>query len=367
MNRVAVFVDAGYLFAQGTTALTGAKKERHFTDLKSEKLLRALRSVVNERSGHGDLLRVYWYDAIPKSGLTSQQQGIAAADHIKLRLGLINEYGRQKGVDSLIVTDLVELSRNKAISDAVLLSGDEDMRIGVEIAQSLGVRVHLLGIAPARGSQSWKLRLEADTNTEWNRETVAEFLEVHAPLVPNRSNSSTKQTAGPVSPVIESGLREVVQAFLGDLTDGETAEFLDTSLPDGFLPKSHDGRLLAICREKIGRDLTDPERLWLRRLVRTTVAGKNPGSDPAPMVPTIAAPGPTVIEETVTDFSGDLSETEKERLLDGWRQSPAVPPEYDGRLLAECRTRLGRDLTPKERRELRQMFKEQIGRRAVAT
>ena len=93
----------------------------------------------------------------------------------------------------------------------------------------------------------------------------------------------------------------------------------------------------------------------------------NPGSDPAPMVPTIAAPGPTVIEEIVTEFSGDLSETEKERLLDAWRQSPAVPPEHDGQLLAECRTRLGRDLTPKERRELRQMFKEQIGRRAVAT
>ena len=65
MDRVAVFVDAGYLFAQGATALTGTKKERHFTRLNSEKLLRALRSVVNERSGHGDLLRVYWYGAIP--------------------------------------------------------------------------------------------------------------------------------------------------------------------------------------------------------------------------------------------------------------------------------------------------------------
>ena len=48
MDRVAVFVDAGYLFAQGATALTGAKKERHFTRLNSEKLLRALRSVVND-------------------------------------------------------------------------------------------------------------------------------------------------------------------------------------------------------------------------------------------------------------------------------------------------------------------------------
>ena len=46
--------------------------------------------------------------------------------------------GRQKGVDSLIVTDLIELARNHAISDAVLLAGDEELRIGVQIAQSLG-------------------------------------------------------------------------------------------------------------------------------------------------------------------------------------------------------------------------------------
>jgi uncharacterized LabA/DUF88 family protein len=34
----------------------------------------------------------------------------------------------------LIGTDLIELARNHAISDAVLLSGDEDLRIGVQIA-----------------------------------------------------------------------------------------------------------------------------------------------------------------------------------------------------------------------------------------
>ena len=32
MERVAIFVDAGYLFAQGSTCLTGSKKNR--SDLK---------------------------------------------------------------------------------------------------------------------------------------------------------------------------------------------------------------------------------------------------------------------------------------------------------------------------------------------
>ena len=56
-------------------------------------------------------------------------------DNVKLRLGQLNSAGQQKGVDSLIVTDLMELARNKAISDAVVVTGDEDIRIAVQIAQ----------------------------------------------------------------------------------------------------------------------------------------------------------------------------------------------------------------------------------------
>ena len=87
-------------------------------------------------------------------------------DNVKLRLGQLNSAGQQKGVNSLIVTDLMELARNKAISDAVVVTGDEDIRIGVQIAQSHGVRVHLLGIGGAtnKGSQSLTLQTaEADT------------------------------------------------------------------------------------------------------------------------------------------------------------------------------------------------------------
>ena len=88
---------------------------------------------------------------------------------MKVRLGFINSAGQQKGVDSLIVTDLIGLARQKAICDALLISGDEDVRIGVQIAQNYGVRVHLLGIAPSRANQSIQLVHEADTSQEWAR------------------------------------------------------------------------------------------------------------------------------------------------------------------------------------------------------
>ena len=58
---------------------------------------------------------------------------------------------------------MIALARNRAISDAVLVSGDEDLRVGVQQAQEFGVRVHLVGIKPGRGSQSLFLLQEADT------------------------------------------------------------------------------------------------------------------------------------------------------------------------------------------------------------
>jgi uncharacterized LabA/DUF88 family protein len=100
---------------------------------------------------------VYWDDGAISPKLTFEHSTLAHMDYVKLRLGFVTGRGQQKGVDSLIVTDLIDLARNRAINDAVVLSGDEDIRIGVQIAQSFGVRVHLIGIIPSRGSQSIQL------------------------------------------------------------------------------------------------------------------------------------------------------------------------------------------------------------------
>ena len=118
------------------------------------------------------LLRVYWYDGVLRNNRPSIEQDlIRQTANTKLRLGLVNSRGQQKEVDSLIVTDSIEIARNRAITDALILSGDEDIKIGVQVAQTFGVRIHFLGIKPARGSQSDTLMMEADTCHEWN-ETV---------------------------------------------------------------------------------------------------------------------------------------------------------------------------------------------------
>jgi uncharacterized LabA/DUF88 family protein len=163
--RVAVFVDAGYVYAQGSTAITGLKspKPRDQIILREASIVSLLKLRASECSKGKELLRIYWYDGAPSSGPSISQVSKGKLDDVKLRLGQLNSEGQQKGVDSLIVTDLMELARNKAISDAVVVTGDEDIRVGVPLAQSLGVRAHLLEISGPKSSQLLFLLHEADT------------------------------------------------------------------------------------------------------------------------------------------------------------------------------------------------------------
>lgn len=180
--RVAVFVDAGYVYAQGSLLISGseAKKPRIKINIEAKAIVSLLTKFASSASGEKELLRIYWYDGAPATGQSAEQSKFAQVDNVKLRLGQLNSAGQQKGVDSLIVTDLTELARNKAITDAVVLAGDEDIRIAVQIAQNHGVRVHLLGIdgVSQRGSQSISLQDEADTVKVWSKSEVKSFMTV---------------------------------------------------------------------------------------------------------------------------------------------------------------------------------------------
>ena len=171
-----------------------------------------------------------------------EQQRLADADDVKLRLGIISPSGQQKGVDSLIVTDLVELARNQAVSDAVLLSGDEDVRIGVQIAQSFGVRVHLIGIEPSRGNQSRALMQEADTTTEWSKAEIGEFLTLKPGLDPTATSTGSGDTSE-IGSDTKSALDEIVSEFVKSL-ESDQLRLIATLNEQDLIPEEHDRLLL---------------------------------------------------------------------------------------------------------------------------
>lgn len=153
--------------------LAEEKLTRSQLHLDHERVLALLVKLCAELTGL-PLLRIYWYDGA-SAGPNAAHQALAYRPNVKLRLGQVNEHGQQ-GVDALLIADLVTLARNRALADAVLWSGDDDLRPGVEQAQELGVRVHLLGIEPARENQAAALVQAADGVRELSAAEVKSFL-----------------------------------------------------------------------------------------------------------------------------------------------------------------------------------------------
>jgi uncharacterized LabA/DUF88 family protein len=212
MKKHAIFVDAGYLLSEGTRLLAGRVLRRDeiavdttlldkllsyslnilahvkYTDTwvltqneREKFIFESMNSMRNEISG-SELLRIYWYDGISRNGiLTPQQEKIAETNHFKFRYGYINAAKQQKGVDALLTTDLLELARNKSITDAVIIAGDEDLMLGMQLAQSQGIRCHLIGIDPVKNNQSIYIRREADSAHIWDKDIVSQILKLNLP------------------------------------------------------------------------------------------------------------------------------------------------------------------------------------------
>lgn len=220
------------------------------------------------------LLRIYWYDGT-STGPTSQHLALAHLADVKARLGFVNTVGEQKGVDSLIVTDMITLARNQAMCASVLLSGDEDVRVGVQQAQEFGVRVHLLGVKPARGSQSLLLMQEADTTHEWADADVGSFLSIRAkdeaaaaPAADVAPKPSPRE--GPAGkPEGESAVyvRVSLEVF-GEVPAQDREGLILSVLEGGQIPRDLDAKLLTRAAKVLGGVLQPAQKRSLRRAFR---------------------------------------------------------------------------------------------------
>jgi uncharacterized LabA/DUF88 family protein len=242
MDKAAVFVDAGYLLAASAELITGSKS-RSGIQVAYPALITELIDLVTHH-GPEALLRVYWYDGARNAVPTDEQLVVARLPNVKLRLGRRTHWG-QKGVDSLIVLDLTTLARERAMSTAYLISGDEDIREGVAAAQQLGVRVILLGVPTRSGwpQQADTLVREADEHITLDRAVVID------------PHIRAAQPPPVVAPAAEGGIdaREVGRAFgaawMGKATQVET-DALRSQAP--AIPRDLDAQLFRTAEQTLG-------------------------------------------------------------------------------------------------------------------
>lgn len=284
--RAAIFVDAGYFWVQSVHVIHNTKLPRESIIVDYAILGQELRSQAATQFPHCGLLRIYWYDGPGTHGNKNHgHRAIENLDDFKLRLGTRNTAGDQKAVDGLIIADMIGLAQSRAISDALVISGDADLTPGIIAAQGLGIRVHLLSMGPPKAT-SPMLLAEADYKTRWDDAIVQKFaraapstaaanLPTAAAATPpaiavaiapaSTANPAVAvSTAGPsnspaVTPVIQP-MTLAAQKVHASLSTAELATITKT----GPIPQAVDAKLLRTAYKEVGHTLSDAERKLVR-------------------------------------------------------------------------------------------------------
>ena len=215
------FVDAGYLRAQGAAAIGRKPRE---VRLDAASVVAWLQSCVSEMFDNHSLLRTYWYDGafnpshFDYPGQRKFFDAIAFTPGIQLRLGqiaeqpvhldgqlrravrqtaeslgmepdtLLGEFKRQmaglvrrqqKGVDTLIVLDLVRLASRSIFSSMILVSGDRDLAEAVRTAQDYGTQI--IVATPDRPSVASALAQLADDIIDIPDDAIRSMLPMRQP------------------------------------------------------------------------------------------------------------------------------------------------------------------------------------------
>ncbi|MDS1271504.1 NYN domain-containing protein [Lipingzhangella sp. LS1_29] len=193
MDRCALFVDAGYLLADGAMAVHGTRN-RDSVSWDYAGLVRLLSDMARDRTGLS-LLRCYWYETTVDDRRNQEQDSIADIPGIKFRAARIRP-GRREGVESYVQRDLTTLARTGGLCEAVLVSGDEDMAQVVADVQDLGVRVTVVHVSvEGNWTISRALRRECDDLIEVGAGHLRPYVNLLAQPDPAEETGS----AGPLS------------------------------------------------------------------------------------------------------------------------------------------------------------------------
>jgi hypothetical protein len=193
VDRCALFVDAGYMLADGAMAVHGTRRRESVT-WDYEGLLQLMGNLARDRTGL-PLLRCYWYEATVEGRRTSEHDALADMPGIKLRLAKLRP-GRREGVETEIHRDLTVLARNHAVSDAVVVSAEEDLAQVLSDVQDLGLRVTIVHVTvDGNWTISRSLRQECDDIMELTSGHLRPFVELIPGAEPARADEQYATSA----------------------------------------------------------------------------------------------------------------------------------------------------------------------------
>ncbi|GAA2095940.1 hypothetical protein GCM10009823_15830 [Brevibacterium salitolerans] len=344
-EQSAVFIDAGFLLAVGSTKTTGTSL-RSSTVVDVRRLIAGIVERTKEDAGLSPL-RVYWYDASHHGVMADEHKKIALIDDVKVRLGRIGINGAQKGVDLRLGLDMVEVARNRSARVAYLLCGDDDIAEAVEAAQDQGMKVVLVGLEdPGRrvglSSVAEHLALQVDRIITIPSELIRSCFE------PSMSHRSKESAEGITTVAAASVTRNTEGAEPGHT---HAAEGKDAEAPSRPVPKPGPPPRPAppasvsspgTARPHVTRSATTP-------LYSTSTESQDVDCE------TLFDVVEEVAVNTAESWLNSATQIQLEELL---RDYPYLEPDIDRALLQDCAAQIGETETNSQaiRKHLRDSF-----------
>lgn len=318
-DHIGVFIDGRYLLRSGVKTLLkeGVPKvvPHRFNVLAFKN---AVMTLVERLVPGSRILRIYWYECEAEAEhVEYRRRVILAKNGVKLRT-----FSHETDENSLAIAtrdricdDIQNLTNNRAISDALIVSESFDFEDLIDDIQTKGIHVHFVEIQRRELYLTLDLRAKVDTFSPWTTDSLSNFLlpnvgrvredqdrildphEYDLPELPSNADAQDEEPAAEVAQptlasesvdpdwVDDEGFEdyevessefstvsvdtEVISPFVRDYVE----KMLDPqiracvqywSVGRRDVPTTHDKSVLAACREGIQRNLTPDERKVMR-------------------------------------------------------------------------------------------------------
>lgn len=343
MEKYAILVDAGYVWSQIQHMTSNSDQL-----LMSLDLLKMRESLLEKSMGlfpSRELFRIYWYDGDGDNSLNltfnrgAVNSKIAEMNNFKLRLGTVNSKRQQKGVDGLIIADLISLAQNRCVSDVLLVSGDADLAPGVVAAQTLGIRVHQLEFGSKTATSPVLLR-EVDCGFSWPEKEIQTFIKLKQKsqfIKAQISSSTEKHLPEEFSDDVFKNVLKLIPNFLSDFDKQQ----LNTLQINDKIPVEIDKKILSFISGALKDTLSSEQVLYVRTFLKLNFDFEKVDN---------FFEGSLLTSEQICQALSVLTPAEKRSIS---QISEGLPKEVDKKLLKEASRILGRPLSRQDKKALR--------------
>lgn len=328
-DSVGVFIDGRYLIQSGVDVLLSDDPHKVMQRIPGRfnvlEFKNAVRSLAERLLPNSRILRIYWYEYEAEDEADEFRRSLVLGKNgMNLRTSVASgDDSDDLTIFDCISSDIERLCNKKAISDALIVSGATDFTEILEETQFSGMRVHFVEVKQREVEETLDLRTKVDTFFTWPANRLERF------LLPE--DAAAPEDANLVLNPFKYGIPEVQDLI--DEIDIKSTEYAD---------------------EVEAASLAAEDKFEQEDWPEDEFDGLNQGSSEPTQPEELTI---DILSQRVRTYSEAMNDSQIKACVQYWSTGRNdVPPLHDKSVLGACREGIQRNLTPDERKIMRDEF-----------